>query len=845
MRSPSRCPRLGESVTEGTVTRWLKKEGEQVEADEPLLEVSTDKVDTEIPSPASGMLQHDPRRRGRDRRGRRRAGRDRRRRPAPPAAEAPAAGPAGAGAGARAGARAPQQPGEPQPAPEPEPEPQPQPAPEPQQPAAQPRPAAGPAPQRPRRSPRRSRSSRAAAPPPAPQPAAAAPRRPRPAGRQAGRRRRRRVRHAAGPQARRRARRRPAARAGTGVGGRIRKQDVLDAAGRQAAARRGRSPPAARAAAAAAAGRRRGAPQARAEPPLRGRTEKLSRLRAVIATRMVESLQVSAQLTTVVEVDVTRIARLRAAGQGRLRGARGRQAVVPAVLRAGRGRGAQGAPERSTPRSTSRPARSPTTTPSTSASRSTPSAACSCRSSTTPATSTSAAWPARSPTSPSAPAPTRSRPDELGGGTFTLTNTGSRGALFDTPIINQPQVGILGTGAVVKRAGRRRRPGPRRGHRGPVDGLPGADLRPPARRRRRRGPLPDHGQGAAGGRRSSRASSASADPSQSAAPATASGRGRRRVRAGSDAVKIAVTGASGLIGAALRAGPARRRPRGAPAGPPHPAGPPTSTAGTRSTGALDPAALAGVDAVVNLAGVGDRRPALDRRATSRPSWPAGSTPPTTAEALAAAAAADPAGRGCCCPPRRVGYYGDTGDTDGRRAAPGRATTSSPERLRAWEAATAPAEDGRRPGRAPAHRPGLAAAAALLGRCSAAVPARARRPARRGPAVLALDRARRRGRRDPASCSTADVSGPVNLTGPEPVTNAEFTKAARPGAAPAGRAPAGAAAGAAAGARRVRRRRRRRRAAGAAAGAAGDRLPVPARDRGAGAALGDRRGRRRR
>src|SRR3954462_968053 len=49
-------PRLGESVSEGTVTRWLKKEGDQVEADEPLLEVSTDKVDTEIPAPASGVL---------------------------------------------------------------------------------------------------------------------------------------------------------------------------------------------------------------------------------------------------------------------------------------------------------------------------------------------------------------------------------------------------------------------------------------------------------------------------------------------------------------------------------------------------------------------------------------------------------------------------------------------------------------------------------------------------------------------------------------------------------------------------------------------------------------------
>ena len=72
-------PALGESVTEGTVTRWLKQEGDQVEADEPLLEVSTDKVDTEIPSPAAGMLLEDHRRRGRDRRGRCRARRDRRR----------------------------------------------------------------------------------------------------------------------------------------------------------------------------------------------------------------------------------------------------------------------------------------------------------------------------------------------------------------------------------------------------------------------------------------------------------------------------------------------------------------------------------------------------------------------------------------------------------------------------------------------------------------------------------------------------------------------------------------------------------------------------------------------
>ena len=70
-------PALGESVTEGTVTRWLKQEGEEVAADEPLLEVSTDKVDTEIPSPGVRRAAEDPGRRGRDGRGRRRARGDR------------------------------------------------------------------------------------------------------------------------------------------------------------------------------------------------------------------------------------------------------------------------------------------------------------------------------------------------------------------------------------------------------------------------------------------------------------------------------------------------------------------------------------------------------------------------------------------------------------------------------------------------------------------------------------------------------------------------------------------------------------------------------------------------
>ena len=89
------------------------------------------------------------------------------------------------------------------------------------------------------------------------------------------------------------------------------------------------------------------------------------------------------------------------------------------------------------------------------------------------------------------------KPDELSGGTFTITNIGSQGALFDTPILVPPQAAMLGTGAIVKRpAGGRRR------HRQRVDRraihlLPAADLRPPADRRRRCRPIPDHHQAAA------------------------------------------------------------------------------------------------------------------------------------------------------------------------------------------------------------------------------------------------------------------------------------------------------------------------------------------------------------
>ncbi len=171
---------------------------------------------------------------------------------------------------------------------------------------------------------------------------------------------------------------------GTGVGGRIRKQDVLEAARsqrEQAAAgarpRRRQAPPAAPAAPAQAAA---AAPEpVEVDTTLRGRTEKMSRLRQTIAKRMVESLQTAAQLTTVVEVDVTKIARLRDRAKADFQRREGVKLSFTAVLRAGDGRGAQAAPEAERRRSTTRPTRSPTSTSSTSASRSTPSAACSSR----------------------------------------------------------------------------------------------------------------------------------------------------------------------------------------------------------------------------------------------------------------------------------------------------------------------------------------------------------------------------------------------------------------------------------------------------------------------------------
>ena len=396
-------PALGESVTEGTVTRWLKSVGDTVEVDEPLLEVSTDKVDTEIPSPVAGTLLEI------------KVAED----------ETAPVGAVLAVVGAAGGA-----------------------------PAAAPAPQAAPAPAAPAPAP----APQAAAPAPAPvQPAAPAPAAPAPA------------QHAAPqpavavnggavnggaangdaggyvtPLVRKLAAEHGVSLSsltGTGVGGRIRKQDVLDAAAKAQA-------PAAPAQPAAAAA----APAAKAEPsPLRGRTEKLSRMRQVIAKRMVESLQVSAQLTTVVEVDVTKIAKLRDQAKKDFLARHGvKLSFLPFFALA-----------------------------AVEALRQHPSvnakvdleagmvtyfdvehlgmAVDTDRGLMVPVIHNAGDLnlPGLAKRIGDLAERTRTNkltPDEVSGGTFTLTNTGSRGALFDTPIINQPQVAILGTGAVVKRA---------------------------------------------------------------------------------------------------------------------------------------------------------------------------------------------------------------------------------------------------------------------------------------------------------------------------------------------------------------------------------------------------------
>ena len=382
-------PALGESVTEGTVTRWLKQVGDNVTVDEALLEVSTDKVDTEIPSPASGVLV---------------------------SIDVPVDStvPVGARLAMIGGAGAPV--------------------------VAAPVVASPVAPVV---------AAPVVAAPVAPvvaAPVVAAPVAPVASAPVA----------VSTPAASQDSYVTPIVRKfasengvnlanvrGTGIGGRIRKEDVLAAIPKSAPIAQ---PQSSTQVSTGSSAQSAGAPIAIS--PLRGTTVTMTRLRKVIAARMVESLQISAQLTTVVEVDVTKISRLRDRAKASFEAREGTKlsflpffsvAVCEAlkqhpVLNASL-EGDQityhGAEHLGIAVDTERGLLVPVIKD---------------------AGDLNIGGVARRIADVAA----RTRdnkisPDELGGGTFTITNTGSRGALFDTPIINQPQVAILGLGAVVKR----------------------------------------------------------------------------------------------------------------------------------------------------------------------------------------------------------------------------------------------------------------------------------------------------------------------------------------------------------------------------------------------------------
>jgi len=403
-------PALGESVTEGTVTRWLKAVGDTVAVDEPIVEISTDKVDTEIPSPVAGVIQEILV--GEDetvevgavlaRVGE--AGAAPAAPPAEPVAEAPAA-PAPVAA---------------EPAP---------PAPEPVTPAAPPAPAAAPAPPAPA----------PAAPAPVAQPVAPAPvvapaAEAAPASDGAA---------YVTPIVRKLAQERGVdlnSVTGTGVGGRIRKEDVLNATPAAPAT----PAPAAQAPVALAAPAV--APAAVSE--LRGTTVPMSRLRKVIAERAVASMQQTAQLTTVVEVDVTEVAKMRARVQENfVRQTGGKLSFLPFFVRAA-AEGLQSHPIINATVDGENIVYAATENISIAVDTE--------RGLLTPVLRDAGSKSLAQISHDIADLAARTRenkvgPDELSGGTFTVTNTGSRGALFDTPVVFLPQVAILGTGRVQKK----------------------------------------------------------------------------------------------------------------------------------------------------------------------------------------------------------------------------------------------------------------------------------------------------------------------------------------------------------------------------------------------------------
>ncbi|MDO8148874.1 2-oxoglutarate dehydrogenase, E2 component, dihydrolipoamide succinyltransferase [Isoptericola sp. b515] len=387
-------PALGESVTEGTVTRWLKAVGDSIEVDEPLLEVSTDKVDTEVPSPVAGTVQEIK-------------------------VEEDETVEVGAvlaivGSGAAPAAEKSEKKPEPEKKAEPEKKPEPKPEPEKKPEPAAEKPAEKPAPEKKPES-------------------KAEPAGEKPAG---GR----------GSYLTPLVRKLAAEKGvdvdtvqGTGVGGRIRKEDILAAAEKASA-------PAASAPASAEPKK----PTVPEVSPLRGTTEKMSRLRKVVAERMHEALHTQAQLTTAVEVDVTKVAKLRQRAKADFKAREGAnltflpfytQAAVEALK----------------------------AFPKVNASIDTDKGEITYHGSENVGIAVDTERGLVVPVIKNAgdlnlagiarqigdlAARTRDNkigPDDLSGATFTITNTGSGGALWDTPIVPVGQVAILGTGTITKK----------------------------------------------------------------------------------------------------------------------------------------------------------------------------------------------------------------------------------------------------------------------------------------------------------------------------------------------------------------------------------------------------------
>ncbi|WP_168627417.1 2-oxoglutarate dehydrogenase, E2 component, dihydrolipoamide succinyltransferase [Cryobacterium sp. BB307] len=457
-------PALGESVTEGTVTRWLKQVGDRIEVDEPLVEVSTDKVDTEIPSPIAGVLEQilvqedetvdvgTPLAMVGDGTGGGEA-------PAAPAAEpvaaeaapapaqeapaepvqqeAPAAQPAPVEEAPAAPAPAEAAPAQQQVSqPEAQQQEQQAPAVVPSTEAPAPAEAAPAAPPAPAAQVDQPPAAPAAEPAPA-QEAPAAPAAPEQAEPATG------GGHAGTgyvtPIVRKLANERGVnlnQLSGSGVGGRIRKQDVLAAAGGPAEA--GEAAPAAVVSAHAPL----------ETSPLRGTSVPMSRLRKVVAERAVVSMQTSAQLTTVVEVDVTAVAKLRDRVKGEFQQKTGTKLSFLPFFTLAAAEALKAYPIINATIDGDNIVYPPHENISIAVDTE--------RGLLTPVVRDASDLNVAQLAQQIADLAERTRdnklkPDELAGGTFTVTNTGSRGALFDTPVVFLPQSAILGTGIVTKR----------------------------------------------------------------------------------------------------------------------------------------------------------------------------------------------------------------------------------------------------------------------------------------------------------------------------------------------------------------------------------------------------------